>query len=176
MKRSEEVLKTFFLVRTKEKSKAELKQTFLERTQSHFGKLVFFFRWNRSKCFGRFVRKSSKHLHTIQNDESQVSEKIKSCFFLSIRYRKTSQTQNVKSRSIERSVRKIAQPKGDSAFEQKSRIVSCRERREISAISQNSFSSYKQRIKPSRAQKDLLGTYSTSFRKVSVLLKKQKLF
>ena len=34
----------FFLVTTKEKSKAELKQTFLERTQRHFGKLVFSFR------------------------------------------------------------------------------------------------------------------------------------
>ena len=63
-------------------------------------------------------------MHTIQNDEDHVSEKIKSCFFLSIRYRKTSQTQDVKSQSTERSVRKIAQPKRDSAFEQKTRFVS----------------------------------------------------
>ena len=62
-------------------------------------------------------------MHTIQNDEDHVSEKIKSCFFLSIRYRKTSQTQDVKSQITERSVRKIAQPKRDSAFEQETRFV-----------------------------------------------------
>ena len=116
-----------FWVTTEEKSKADLKQTFLERTKRHFGKLVFFFQWNRPKLFGGFVRKSSKQLHTIQNDEDHVSEKIKSCFFLSIRYRKTSQTQDVKSQSTERSVRKKGQLKRDTEFEQKTRIVSCRE-------------------------------------------------
>ena len=93
--------------------------------------------------------------------------------FLSIWYRKTSQTRDVRSQSTERSVRKIAQPKRDSAFEQKTRIVSCRE---ISASCQNSCFIYKQRIKASRAQKDISGTYSTSFWKVPVWLKKQKLF
>ena len=44
--------------------------------------------------------------------------------FLSIRYRKTSQTQDVKSQSTKRSVRKLAQPKRDSAFEQETSIVS----------------------------------------------------
>ena len=43
VERPQEVLKTEFLVTTKEKGKAELKQTFLERTQRHFGKLVFSF-------------------------------------------------------------------------------------------------------------------------------------
>ena len=97
----------------------------------------------------------------------------KSCFFLSIRYHKTSQTQDVKGQSIEPSLRILAQPKRDSAFEQKTRIVSCRE---ISASSQNSFFSYNQSNKPTRAQKDISGTYSTSFWKVSVLLKMQNLF
>ena len=46
---------------------------------------------------------------------------------MSVRYRKTSQTQDVGSQSTERSVRKMAQPKRDSAFEQKTRIVSCRD-------------------------------------------------
>ena len=41
VKRSQEVLKTTFLVTTQEKSRAELKKTFLERTQRHFGKFVF---------------------------------------------------------------------------------------------------------------------------------------
>ena len=44
VERPREVLKTYFLVTTKEKSKAELKQTFLERTQRHFGKLLLSFR------------------------------------------------------------------------------------------------------------------------------------
>ena len=124
VKSSEDVLKLFFFIRTKEKSKAEVKQTFLERNQRHFENLVFSFRWNRPKFFGRFVRKLSKQWHTKQNDEGHVSEKIKSCFFLSIRYRKISQTQNVNSQSTERCVRgKIAQPKRDSAFEQNTRIV-----------------------------------------------------
>ena len=62
-------------------------------------------------------------MHTIRNNEDHVSEKIKSSF-LSIRYRKTSQTQDVKSQSTERSVRKLAQPKRDSAFEQKNTYFS----------------------------------------------------
>ena len=173
VERPQEVFKTYFLVTTKEKSKAKFEQIFLERTQRRFAKLVCSFRWDRPLFFGRFVRKSSKQLHTIQNDEDHVSEKIKSCFFLSIRYRKTSQMQDVKSQSTEHRVRKKLQPKRDSAFEQKTRIVSCRE---ISANSQNSFFIYNQRIQPSRAQKDISGTYTTSFWKVSVLLKKQKLF
>ena len=90
-----------------------------------------------------------------------------------MRYRKTSQTQDVKSQSAERSVRKMAQPKRDSAFEQKTRIVSCKE---TSASSQKSFFIYNQKIQPSIAQKDICGLDSTSFWKVSVLLKKQKLF
>ena len=94
-------------------------------------------------------------------------------FFPSFWYRKTSQTEEVKSQSTAHSVRKIPQPKRDSAFEQKTRIVSCRE---TSASSQNSFFIYNQRIQPSRAQKDISGTYTMSFWKVSVLLKKQKLF
>ena len=167
VERSQEFLRTVFLFTTKEKSRAELKQTFLERTQRHFGKLVFSFRWDRPIFFGRFVRKSSKQLHTIQNDEDHVSEKIKSCFFLSIRYRKTSQTQDVKNQSTEHSVRKIPQPKRDSAFEQRTRIVSFRE---ISGISQKSFFIYNQRKKQSRAQTDIFGTYSTSFWKVGVFL------
>ena len=56
--------------------------------------------------------------------------------FISIRYHKTSQTQDVKSQSTKRSLRSLAQPERASAFEQKTRIVS---RREISASSQNSF-------------------------------------
>ena len=125
------------------------------------------FRWDRPLFFGQFVRKSSKQLHTIQNDADHVSEKIKSCFFISIRYHKTSQTQDVKSQSTKSSVQKIAQPNRDSAFEQKTPIVP---NRESSGSSQNIFFSYNQRKKQSRAQTDIFGTYSTSFWKVGVVL------
>ena len=91
--------------------------------------------------------------------------------FVNIRYRKTSQTQDSKSQSTERRVRKIAHPKRDSAFEQKTRIVSCGE---ISANSQNSFFIYNQRIKPTRARKDLFGTYSTSLQNFCFCLAQEK--
>ena len=103
---------------------------------------MFSFRWNRPIFFGWFVRKSSKQFHTIQNDEDHVSKIIKSCFFLSIRSRKTSQTQDVKCKSTKGSLWSLAQPKGDSAFEQKVRIVPSRE---ISGRSQNIFCSYSQK-------------------------------
>ena len=81
--------------------------------------------------------------------------------------------EDVKTQSTERSVRKIAQPKRDSTFQQETRFVSCRE---ISASSQNSFLIYNQRIQPSRAQKDIFGTYSRSFWKFTVFLKKKAVF
>ena len=148
------------------------RNNFLERNQRLFGNFVFCFRWNWPIFFGRFVRNSSKQLHTIQNDGDTFPKKSKAVF-LSIRYRKTSQTQDVKSQSTKRSVRKLAQPKRDSAFEPETRIVSSGE---IWGSSQNSFFSYNQSNKPTRAQKDIFGTYSTSFWKGSVLLKKQELF
>ena len=75
--------------------------------------------------------------------------------------------QDVKSHSTESSVRKISQPKGDAAFEQKTRIVSCRA---ISSSSQNSLFYLQPKNQAelswaelSRAQTDIFGTYSTSF-------------
>ena len=87
--------------------------------------------------------------------------------FISIRYRKTSQMQDVKSQSTKRSFQKLAQGKRDSAFEQKTRIVPSRE---IWGSSQNRFFSYNQRNKPRNAQKDNSATYSTWFWKVCVFL------
>ena len=91
----------------------------LERTQRHFGKFVFSFRWNRPIFFGRFVRKSSKQLHTIQNNENHFSKKKSKAIFLSIRYRKSFKTQVVKSWSTKRSLRKLAQTNPNTAVEQK---------------------------------------------------------
>ena len=81
VERSEEALKIDFLVTTKETSPAEIKKTFLERTKRRFGKFLFSFRWTRPIFFGKFGRKSSKQVHTIQKDEDHVCEKIKSCFY-----------------------------------------------------------------------------------------------
>ena len=123
----------FFLVTTKEKSKAELKQAFLERTKRRSGKFVFSLRWNRSIFFGRFRRKTIAHKTKWWRPRFRKGSKA---VFISIRYRKTSQTRVVKSQSTKRSVRKLAQPKPDSTFEQETRLVSWRE---ISGRSQNSF-------------------------------------
>ena len=77
VERSEEVLQKAFLEKTKETCPPELKKTFLERTQRRFGKFELSFQSNRPKFSGRFVQKSSKHMHLIQNDEGHVSTKIK---------------------------------------------------------------------------------------------------
>ena len=87
--------------------------------------------------------------------------------FISIRYHKTSQKQDVKNQSTKRSHRSLAQPKSDSGFEQKTRIVPSRE---ISGSSQNNFCSYNQRKQQNRAQTDNFGTYSTWFWKVCFFL------
>ena len=58
--------------------------------------------------------------------QTTFPKKLKAVF-KGIRFRKTSQTQDVKSQRTERSLRSLAQPKRDSAFEQKTRIVPSRE-------------------------------------------------
>ena len=50
--RSEEVLKTDFLVTTKETRPAELKKTFLERTQRRFRKFLFCL--GNESCFNKY--------------------------------------------------------------------------------------------------------------------------
>ena len=112
--------------------------------------------------FQRFVQKPSKGMYTIQNEEDHVSKTMKNFFFNN--WYCQSQSQDLKP-NTKRNFRQPAQPKRDSAFEQKTRIVSSRE---ISVRSQNIFCSYSQRGKQSRAQTDICGTYSTSIWKVSV--------
>ena len=173
VERSQEVLKTIFVVKTKENSRAELKQTFWNVLDVVLENWCFFI---LVKSPNNFRKVCTKMIKTIAHNTKQRRprfRKTSKAVFKSIRYSQTSQTQDVKSQSTKRSLRKIAQPKRDSALEQKTRIVSCRE---ISASCQNNFFIYNQRIKPSRAQKDISVTYSTSLWKVSVLLKKQKLF
>ena len=151
------VLKTHFLVTTKTlQSRAET--DFFRTYSTSFWKIGVFLPVKSPKTFRKVCTKIIKTIaHNTKRRRPRFRKKSKAVF-LGIRYRKTSQTQDVKSQSTERSARKIAQPKCESAFEQKTRIVSCRE---ISASSQNSFFIYNQRIKPRRAQKDISGTYST---------------
>ena len=104
--------------------------------------------------------------HNTERRRPRFRKKSKAVF-ISIRYRKVSQTQDVKSESTKPNLRKLAQPKRDSAFEQKTRVVP---KRETSGSSQNIFLSYNQRKKQSRAEADNFGTYSTSFWKVCVFL------
>ena len=152
VERSQEVLKTIFVVTAKESSRAELKQTFWNVLNVVLESLCF--------PFGEIAQYSSEVLgENHQNNYTQYKTtkttfpKKSRAVFISIGYRQTSQTQDVKSQSTKRSLRKIAQPKCDSALEQRTRIVSCRE---ISATSQNSFFIYNQTIKPTRAQKSFL--------------------
>ena len=100
-----------------------------------------------------------KNVHNPKRRRPRFQKKSKAVL-IGIRYRKTSQTQDIKSQSTKRNLRGLAQPKPDSAFEQKTRIVSSRE---VWGSSQNRLFSYNQRKKASRAQKDNFGTYSTSF-------------
>ena len=130
--------------------------------------------------FGEIAPYFSEILYENHQNNSMQYETMKTTFpkksksvFISIRYRKTFQTQDIKSQSTERRVPKLAQPKRGSAFEPETHFVSSGE---MWASSQNSFFNYNQSNKPTRAQKDNFGTYSTSFWKVSVLLKKQELF
>ena len=133
VKRSLEVLKTIFVVTTKENSRAELKQTF----------------WNV--------------LNVVL--ESLYFAEATKAVFLSIRYHKTSQTQDVKSQSTKRSLRELAQPKRDSAFEQKTRIVPSRE---VSGSSQKSFVVTTKRNSRAELKQTLWNVLNTSFWKVGV--------
>ncbi len=110
-----------------------------------------------------------KNVHNPKRRRPRFQKK-KNCFFTN--WYCISQIHDLKP-IFKRSFRQPAQPKRDSEFEQKTRIVP---RREISGSSRNNFCSYNQRKQQSRAQTDFFGTYSKSLWKVSILLKKQKLF
>ena len=88
------------------------------------------------RLFSKICTETFKKMYTIQNNADHVPQKKSKAVFLSIRYRKTSQTQDVKSQSTKRGVGKLAQLKRDSAFEQKTRIVP---NQEIWGSFQNSF-------------------------------------
>ena len=174
VERSQEVLKTFFLSYNQRKKQSSAQKDIFGTYSTSFWNFCVLISVNSPNNFRRVCARIIKTIAHITKRRRPRFRKKSKAVFISFRYRKTSQTQDVKSQSTESSVRgKLAQPKRDCAFEQTTRNVSCRE---ISASSQNSFFNYNQRTKPTRAQEDIFGTCSLSFWKVSVLLKKQKLF
>ena len=108
---------------------------------------------------------SKRHFWNVLNVvlESFCFAQEKRAVFISIRYRKPSQTQDVKSQSTEPSLRKLAQPKRASAFKQRTRIVPSRE---TSGTYQNMFFSYNQRKKQTRAQTDIFERTQRHFGKL----------
>ena len=166
VKRSEEVLKTIFFSYNQRKKQSSAQKDIFGMYSTSFWKFCVLLSVKSPNSFRKVCAKIIKTIaHNTKRRRPRFRKKTKAVF-LSYRYRKTSQTQDVKSQSTERSVRKNAQPKRDSAFEEKTRIVP---RRETSGSSQNIFFSYNQRKKQSSAQRDIFGTYSTSFWKFCVL-------
>ena len=174
VERSQEGLKTIFVVTAKEKeAKLSPNRHFwnvlnvvLQSLCCPFGEIA--------QCFSEGLdEKYQNNCTQSKTTKTTFPKKWKAVFFLSIRYCKTSQTQDVESQGTKRSVRKLAHSKLDSAFEQKTGIVSSGE---IWGSSQNSFFSYNQSNQPTRAQNDNFWTYSRPFRKFSVFLTKKELF
>ena len=137
-----------------------------------FSKVCVFLSVRSPKTFRKVWTKIIKTIaHRTKRRKPRFLKKSKAVFISSL-YRRTSQTQDVKSQITKRSVRKLAQPNHDSAFEQETRSISSGE---IWGSSQNSFFSYNHSNKPTRAQKNDFATYSKSFSKFSVFFKKQEL-
>ena len=174
VERSQQVLKNSFFLKNQRMKPSRAQKDIVGTYSTSFWKVGVFLAVRSPIIFWKVRTKNIKTVayKTKRRRPRFRNERIKN-FFKSIRYRKTSQTQDVKSQSTKRSLRELAQPKRDSAFEQIKRIVPSRE---TSGSSQNIIFSYNQRKNQSRAQTDVFGTYSTSFWKVSVLLKKQTLF
>ena len=128
-----------------------------------------FFNYNQRIKPSRAEQSSKRQFWNVLNVvlESFCFAQETKAVFISIRYPKTSQTQNVKSESTKRSLRKLAQPNRDSAFEQKHVLFQVERSEEVL---KTIFCSYNQRKKQSSARKDIFGTYSTSFLKFCVLL------
>ena len=131
VERPQEVLKTVFLVTTKEKNKAEHKQTILERTQRSFCKVGVFFSVISPNIFSEGLHENHQNNCIQYKTTKSTFPKKSKAVFISIRYPKTSPTQDVKSQRTERSVRKIAQSIRDSAFEQKLRLFQVERSEEV---------------------------------------------
>ena len=136
----------------------------MSRDLSKFSKQLFYL-----KPKTQAERSSRRHFWNVFNVILEIFcfAREKRAVLINIRYHKTPQTQEVKSQITKRSLRELAQPKRDSAFEQKKRIVPSRE---ISGSSQNIIFINNQRKNQSRAQTDIFGTYSKSFWKICVFL------
>ena len=89
-----------------------------------FWNVCVFFLVKSPNFFRKVWTKIIKTIAHNTNRQRPRFRKKSKAVFISLQYRKTSQTQDLKSQSTERSVRKLAQPKHDSAFGQETRIVS----------------------------------------------------
>ena len=127
VERPQEVLKNIVFSYNQRKRQSGAQTDIFGTYSTSFWKVGVFLSMRSPIFFRKVCTKIIKKIAYNTKRRRQRFRIIKSCFFLSIRYRKTSQTPDIKSQSTERSVRKIAQPKRDSAFEQKTRIVSCRD-------------------------------------------------
>ena len=89
-----------------------------------FSKVCVFLSVRSPKTFRKVWTKIIKTIaHRTKRRRPRFLKKSKAVYISSL-YRRTSETQDVKSQSTKRSVRKLAQPKHDSAFAQKTLFVS----------------------------------------------------
>ena len=88
-----------------------------------FWKVCVFLSVKSPNIFRKVLTKIIKTFaHNKKRRRPRFRKKSKA-FFINTRYRKITHTQDVKSQSTKCSVRKLAQPKRDSAFEQETRFV-----------------------------------------------------
>ena len=97
-------------------------------------------------------------------------QKMKNCFFNN--WYCISQIHDLKP-IIKRSFRQPAQPKHDSAFNEKHVLLQVERSQQVL---KTAFLFTTKESSPPELKKTFFGKYSTSFWKVSILLKKQKLF
>ena len=118
VERSKEVLKKDFLGTTKEKSPSELKKTFWNVLNVVLESLCFPF-GEIAQYFSDGLYENHQNNCTQYKTTNTTFPKKSKAVFISIRYRKTSQTQDVKSQSTKRSHRNPAQAKPNTVVEQK---------------------------------------------------------
>ena len=117
VERSKEVLKTDFLGTTKEKSPSELKKTFWNVLNVVLESLCFPF-VEIAHYFSEGLYENCQNNCTQYKTTNTTFPKKSKSVFISVRYHKTSQTQDVKSQSTKHSLRKPAQAKPITAVGQ----------------------------------------------------------
>ena len=118
VERSQQVLKTVFLVTTKKKQSRAQRDIFGTCSTS-FWKVCVFVSMKSPNIFRKVCTKIIKTIaHNTKRRKPRFQKKSKAVF-TNIRDHKTSQTQDVKSQSTKRNLRNLAQAKPNTAVEQK---------------------------------------------------------